>query len=102
MVSLICPIESLLCRLEFPVLIFHHRGAKRTKAWLWNGSLGEFNGQLSRRKSLEFPVFFLVTGNLGREGFAPDWILRHVSTTWLSCDPQARSIKRVAETGPRA
>jgi hypothetical protein len=40
---------------------------------------GEFNGQLSRRKSLEFPVFFPVAGNLGREGFARDWILRQVS-----------------------
>ena len=30
-VSLICPIESLLCRLEFPVLFFHQTGAEGLK-----------------------------------------------------------------------
>jgi hypothetical protein len=33
-------------------------------------------------ESLEFPVFFPVTGNLGREGFPRDWVLRH--TVWTA------------------
>jgi hypothetical protein len=62
------PIESLLCRLEFPVLIFHQRGAERTKAWLWNGHLSEFIGNCSGGNRFNFPVFFPVTGNLPEKG----------------------------------
>jgi len=68
--SLICPIESLLCRLKFPVL-FSIKQGRRTEGWLWNGILSEFNGNCSAGDRLNSLYFSLLQG-IWQENAVPE------------------------------